>query len=92
MVSIISMNVNKTKLSATKGFTIVHCRPWFTGATLIKIGVYIGVYKVYSVTRVRMGMQDIREIKIEVCTNTANGKPRLEVSGHAFEVSFTSRY
>ena len=39
MVSIISMNVNKTKLSATKGFTIVHYRPWFTGATLIKIGV-----------------------------------------------------
>ena len=27
MVSIISMNVNKTELSATKGFTIVHCRP-----------------------------------------------------------------
>ena len=48
--------------------------------------IYIGVYKVYSVTRVRMGTQDIREIKIEVCTNTANGNPRLEVSGHAFEV------
>ena len=28
MVSIISMNVNKTKLPATKGFTIVHCRLW----------------------------------------------------------------
>ena len=28
MVSIISMNVNKTKLLATKGFTIVHCRLW----------------------------------------------------------------
>ena len=26
------------------------------------------------------------EIKIEVCINTANGKPRLEVRGHAFEV------
>ena len=33
----------------------------------------------------------IREIKIEICTNTANGKPRLEVSGHAFEVCCTSR-
>ena len=30
-----------------------------------------------------------REIKIEVCINTANGKPRLEVSGHAFEVCCT---
>ena len=28
MVFIISMNVNKTELSATKGFTIVHCRLW----------------------------------------------------------------
>ena len=28
MVSITSMNVNKTKLPATKGFTIVHCRLW----------------------------------------------------------------
>ena len=28
MISIISMNVNKTKLPATKGFTIVHCRLW----------------------------------------------------------------
>ena len=27
-VSIISMNLNKTKLPATKGFTIVHCRLW----------------------------------------------------------------
>ena len=26
--SIISMNVNKTELPATKGFTIVHCRLW----------------------------------------------------------------
>ena len=28
MVSIISMNVNKTEISATKGFTMVHCRLW----------------------------------------------------------------
>ena len=28
MVSIISMNMNKTELPATKWFTIVHCRPW----------------------------------------------------------------
>ena len=28
MVSIISMNLNKTNLPATKGFTIVHCRLW----------------------------------------------------------------
>ena len=42
MVSIISINMNKTELPATKGFTIVHCRLWninhascFTGATLI---------------------------------------------------------
>ena len=41
MVSIISMNVNKTKLLTTKGFTMVYCRlSWFTGATLIEIGVY----------------------------------------------------
>ena len=42
MVYIISMTVNKTKLSGTKGFTIVHSgyETWFTGATLIKIGVY----------------------------------------------------
>ena len=42
MVSIISMNVKKTKLPTTKGFTIVHCRLWnmFTGATLIEIGVF----------------------------------------------------
>ena len=30
-----------------------------------------------------------REIKIEVCIKTANGKPQLEVSGHAFEVCCT---
>ena len=28
MISIISMNMNKTKLSATKGLTIMHCRLW----------------------------------------------------------------
>ena len=28
MVSIISINVNKTKLPTTKGFTIEHCRLW----------------------------------------------------------------
>ena len=28
MVSIISMNANKTELPATKGFTMVHCRLW----------------------------------------------------------------
>ena len=46
MVSIISMNVNKIKLPATKGFTIVHAgyETWFTGATLIEIGVYKLVY------------------------------------------------
>ena len=47
MISIISINVNKTEIPATKGFTIVHCRLWninhtscFTGATLIEISVY----------------------------------------------------
>ena len=42
MVSIISVNVNKTKLPATKRFTIVHTgyETWLTGATLIEIGVY----------------------------------------------------
>ena len=44
MVSIISMNVNKTKLPATKWFTIYKCtagyETWFMGATLIEIGVY----------------------------------------------------
>ena len=40
MVSIISMNVNRTKLPATKGFTIViGYETWFTEAT-IEIGVY----------------------------------------------------
>ena len=28
MVPIVSRNVNNTELPATKGFTIVHCRPW----------------------------------------------------------------
>ena len=28
MVLIVSRNVNNTELPATKGFTIVHCRPW----------------------------------------------------------------
>ena len=37
MVSIISMNVNKSKLPATKGFA--GYETWFTGATLIEIGV-----------------------------------------------------
>ena len=32
---------------------------------------------------------DIREIKIEVCINTASGKPRLEDSDHTFEVCWT---
>ena len=50
MVSIISINVNKTELPATKGFTTVHCRLWninhascFTGATLIteRIGTFL---------------------------------------------------
>ena len=44
MVSIISMNVNKTKLPATKGFTIVHCRLWnmVHGSNInIEIGVYV---------------------------------------------------
>ena len=47
MVSIISINVDKTELPATKGFTIVHCRLWninhascFKDAALIEIGVY----------------------------------------------------
>jgi len=39
MVSIISMNVNKTKLPTTKGFTAGY-ETWFTGATLIEIGVF----------------------------------------------------
>ena len=41
------MNVNKTELPATKGFTLVHCRllnmdhaSCFTGATLIEMGAY----------------------------------------------------
>ena len=38
MVSIISMNVNKIKLPATKGLTISY-ETWFTGATLIEIGI-----------------------------------------------------
>ena len=38
MVSIISMNVNKIKLSATKGLTISY-ETWFTVATLIEIGI-----------------------------------------------------
>ena len=37
MVSIISINVNETKLPATKGFA--GYETWFTGATLIEIGV-----------------------------------------------------
>ena len=38
MVSIISVNVNKIKLPATKGLTISY-ETWFTGATLIEIGI-----------------------------------------------------
>ena len=49
MVSIISMNVNKTELPATKGFTMVHCRVWnmvhgsLGALTLIEMGVYVAV-------------------------------------------------
>ena len=38
MVPIISMNVNKIKLPATKRLTISY-ETWFTGATLIEIGI-----------------------------------------------------
>ena len=39
------MNVNKTKLPPTKGFTsIAGYETWFTGATLIEMGVFLNAW------------------------------------------------
>ena len=46
-------------------------------------------YRKLTFLLLRYKSRDHREIKIEVCINTANGKPRLEVRGHAFEVCCT---
>ena len=66
MVSIISMNMNKTELPATKWFTIVHCRPWnmVHGSNLNwnrcitrSIGVEPGILILSPVVTARMRLQ-----------------------------------
>ena len=54
MVSIISMNLNKTELPASKGlpWCTAGYETWFTGATLIEIGVCALVVFVSEIERV----------------------------------------